>query len=308
MEKTSKLFMAIGGRKSFDEVSFPKYIGVGVVNILAVNPTKAELEDIYGTQLENAPEYLGENEIEINGEKVKFPQIRLDFIIKTIPEKNSGIDLKTKVSLFITKEYKYNKDRSKIQVINKYGETTWLSLTDAKAGVIPETLSWFEPADFRPAYMGEEELTGFLKAYLNVPSKSYKKKSGEIVTIPNKEEAEMRFEKISNYFKGDVSELKDALKLFPENKVKCMFGIRTTPEDKQYQAVYTQKFLKSNISDYSALDKDMQERKNNGAYPTTEFSVCNLREFIVDSTDFSNPPISESPLDEAPASWFTPGQ
>lgn len=308
MKKTSKIFMALGGRKSTEEVSFPKYIGVGSVNVLAVNPTKVELEEIYGTQLENSPEYIGENEIEVNGEKIKYPQVRLDFIIKTVPEKNNGIDLKTKVSFFITKEVRYNKDRNKVQVINKYGETTWLSLEDAKAGVIPETLSWFEHGNFKPALIGEEELTGFLKAYLNIPNKSYKKKSGEIVTIPNKEEAEIRLDKILDYFKGDYSEIKNALKLFPENKVKCMFGIKTTDDNKQYQAVYTQKFLKSNISDYSNLDKDLQDRKNNGAYPTTEFSVCDLKEFAVEPTNFSDKiNNTESPLDEAPSNWFTPG-
>ena len=66
-----------------------------------------------------------------------------------------------------------------------------------------------------------------------------------------------------------------------------MFGVRTTDDNKQYQAVYTQKFLKNNITDYSKLEEELQERKSAGAYPTTEFSTCDLKEYTVESTDFN---------------------
>jgi hypothetical protein len=46
-------------------------------------------------------------------------------------------------------------------------------------------------------------------------------------------------------------------------------------------------FLRNNVTDYSRLDKDLQERKNAGAYPSTEFAVCPLKEYTVESTDFS---------------------
>ena len=305
---TNKLFMAFAtGRESVEGVAVKRYIGVAPVYVLAVNPNKAELEKIYNTELENAPEYIGEAEIGQEGNKKKVSQVRLDFIVQTDSEKCNGIDMKTKVSFFIKKEWRYNRDETKVQVINKYGETTWLPIENAKNGTVPESLSWFEPADFRPAYIGEEELTAFIKAYLNIPNKSFRKKDGTVVELKDKSEAEARLDKIADYFKGDFSELRNVIAMQPKNKVKCMFGVRTTDDNKQYQAVYTQKFLKNNVTDYSKLDEDVQERKNNGAYPDTEFSICDLKEYSVESTEFptqeddGNVPFAGT---EASSPWF----
>lgn len=286
--KTDKLFMAFAtGKESTEGVAVKRYMGVAPVFVLAVNPNKVELEKLYDTELEKAPEYVGEAEIGQEGNKKKVPQVRLDFIVQTDADKCSGIEMKTKISFFIKKEWRYNRDETKVQVINKYGETTWLPIENAKNGTVPETLSWFEPADFRPAYIGEEELTAFIKAYLNIPNKSFRKKDGSVVELKDKSEAEARLDKIADYFKGDFSELRNVIALQPKNKVKCMFGVRTTDDNKQYQAVYTQKFLKNNVTDYSKLDEELQERKANGAYPDTEFSICDLKEYSVEATEFS---------------------
>lgn len=307
--KTNKLFMAFAtGKESTEGVAVKRYIGVAPVYVLAVNPNKAELEKIYNTELENAPEYVGEAEIGQEGNKKKVSQVRLDFIVQTDPEKCNGIEMKTKVSFFIKKEWRYNRDETKIQVINKYGETTWLPIENAKNGTVPESLSWFEAADFRPAYIGEEELTAFIKAYLNIPNKSYRKKDGTVVELKDKSEAEARLDKIADYFKGDFSELRNVIALQPKNKVKCMFGVRTTDENKQYQAVYTQKFLKNNVTDYSKLDEELQERKANGAYPDTEFSICDLKEYSVEATEFATTTEDDGDLpcagSEASSPWF----
>ena len=54
----------------------------------------------------------------------------------------------------------------------------------------------------------------------------------------------------------------------------------------------------------------MQERKAAGAYPTTEFSVCDLKEYAVESTDFSGNaddgdlPFDATPSAGAPSPWF----
>lgn len=304
----NKLFMAFGAGKESTEGSVVKrYIGVAPVFVLAVNPNKTELEKLYDTEIDNAPEYIGESEVGPEGNKKTVPQVRLDFIVKTDSDK-CGVDMMTKVSFFLKREARYNRDATKIQVINKYGETTWLPVDNAKNGTVPENLSWFEPANFRPAYIGEEELTAFIKAYLGIPNKSYRNKNGEVVEIKDKSEAEARLDNIENYFKGDFSEPRTLIALQPKNKVKCMFGVKTTDDNKQYQAVYTQKFLKNNVTDYSKLDKDLQERKSNGAYPDTEFSVCDIKEYTVESTDFTGTTTNdETPFGEDNSSsspWF----
>lgn len=298
MNNTNYLFMAFAsGRETTDSQEIKRYIGVAPVFVLAVNPTKDELEKIYNNTSDNAPEYLSKTEV--NGKEVE--QVRIDFIVQTNTERSNGIDLKTKLSFFLTNMPKYNRDGSKVQVINKYGETTWLSIEDAKNKVIPSNLSWFEAADIRPAYIGEAELTIFIKKYLNIPNKSYRKSNGELVELENKADAEARLDCISNYFKGDFSELKTIASLLPNNEIKCMFGVRTTDDGKMYQAVYSHEFVKNNVTDYSKLDEDLQNRKQNGAYPTTEFSICDLKEYTVESTTFT-PNDQEMPDMTSP--WF----
>ena len=113
-------FMAISkGSVSTEGLEIKRFIGVGSVFVLAVNPDKKKLEELYMTQLEKEPEYVGE--VEVGEDKHKVKNVRIDFIVKTDPEKCNGIDTTTKVSLFVRQEYMYSKDGSKIQVIDKYG-------------------------------------------------------------------------------------------------------------------------------------------------------------------------------------------
>lgn len=283
-------FMAFSkGTESTEGNIIKKYIGVAPVYVLAVNPNKEELEKLYNKELENGPEYI--SEIEVGEDKHKVQNVRLDFIVKTDTEKCGGVEFLTKVTFFIRNEYRFNKDKSKVQVIDKYGITAWVTIEQAKNHEIPMYKNG--PAnidkDYRPAYHGEEELTKFIKTYLGIPNvMKYVKDTW--VMVDNPEECEARLEHISDYFNNDFKELKEVIALQPTNKVKVLFGVRTTDDNKQYQAVYNQMFLKNNITDYSKLDADVKERKDNGAYPTTDFVVEDLKEYNVEATDFNNVP------------------
>ena len=301
--KISKVFMAFAGGKESTEGSVVKrYIGIAPVFVIAVNPTKAELEKLYNTTLEKDLNYL--SEAEVAGKKV--PQVRIDFIVKTDAAKANGIEMITKATYFLTKEFQYNKDATKVKVINKYGETTWLPIEDAKNKVIPENLSWFEAADFRPCYIGEEELTLFIKSYLNIPNKSYRDKAGKVIELSNKADAESRLDKIADYFKGDFKELKTVIGLQPNNKVKLGFGVKTTDDNKMYQAVFTHKPLKNHVTDYSKLGAEIKEKQDNGGYTNTVFSVDSLKEYIIEATDFSQGAkndTSDLPFGESKNPW-----
>ena len=277
--------MAIAkGNKSTEGNSIKRYIGVAPVFVLAVNPNKQELEKLYDTQLENDPEYL--SEIELDGKKV--PNVRIDFIVKT-DSKVCNIEFTTKIPFFIRKEYRYNRDKTKVQVIDKYGRTAWVTVEQAKNKEIP-ICSNGQPAnidkDYRPCFIGEEEITNFIRTYLNIPS-VMKYVNNTWIMVDHPEDCEVRLDNILEYFKGNFKELKEILTFQPNNKVKALFGVKTTDDNKQYQSVYTQMFLRNNVSDYSKLDKNLQERLAAGAYPTTEFSVENLREYTVESTNLN---------------------
>ena len=290
-------FMAFGtGKESTDAVEVKRYIGVAPVYVLAVNPNKAQLEKIYGITIENDPNYISESEVD--GKKVI--SARIDFVVKTDAEHCNGIDYTTKVSFFIRKEMRYNRDKTKVQVIDKYGRTAWVTIEQAKNHEIP-VYSNGNPAnidkDYRPAYVGEEDLTNFLKTYLGIPL-PMKYVNNQWVMADNLPECEARLESIDKYFKGDFSELKNILALQPKNRVKVLFGVKTSDDNKIYQAVYTQKFLRNNVSKYESLVQDLEARKSSGAYPTTEFKVCDLREYTVEATNFSTKDAGDMPFEQ----------
>jgi hypothetical protein len=290
MNKRSKIkhaFMAFGVAKNTDAVPIKRFIGVAPVSVIAVNPTLDELKKIYNSdKIQKSPEYI--RETEVNGKK--YPQILIDFVVKSDAEK-CGCDFTTRVGFFITNCFHYNKDNTKVEVINKYGETTWIPVDVAKTGSIPENQKWFE-GPYRPVYQGEEQLTQFIKAFLGIPVKSYKNAKGEVVEIEKKSDAECQFEDVQKFFKGDITEIKNAIAMAPDHKVKVMFGVKTAADNNQYQAAYTHMFLKNNINPdksthiYTKLDKDCVDRQAAGSYQNTEFSAAPVREYDVTATDF----------------------
>ena len=304
--KTNVTFMAFAaGKQSTEGTSVKRYIGVAPVKILAINPSKQELEKLYNTELEKDPEYVSITEV--GEDKHKVETVRIDFIVNTVPEKCDNIDFMSKVSFFIRNEYRYNRDKTKVQVIDKYGRTAWVTIEQAKKREIPMYSNGPAnlDADYRPVFVGEEDLTNFLKEYLNIPN-VMKYVNNKWVMNTNTSDSEARLESIKNYFKGDFTELRNAVALQPDNKIKVLFGVKTTDDNRQFQAVFTQMFLRNNVTNYSRLDKELNERKQAGAYPTTEFQVCELKEYTVEATDFNK---VETPNDDpfgAPQAENTP--
>lgn len=294
---TAKIFMAFAkGNETTDSAIVKRYTGVAPCYVLGVNPNKAKLEEIYGTTLENAPEYL--STVDVDGKTVSTA--RIDFIVKTDPEKSNGIEMLSKVALFLRKEYRFNRDKTKVQVIDKYGRTAWVTKEEAAAHAIPVYTNGPAnlDADYRPCYVGEEELTNFIKTYLNIPN-VMKYVDKKWVMVDNPDECLARLENVDKFFTGDFSELNTIVNLQPKNKIKLLFGVKTNDEGKQYQAVYTQMFLKNGVQDYSKLDKDLQDRKAAGAYATTEFFVGDLKEYTVEATNFASAPVSENPFGDS---------
>lgn len=284
--------MAFGkGNESTEGIQITRYTGVASVLVKGVNPTKEELEKFYGRDIENAPEYIGV--AEVNGEQV--PQVRLDFLVEADPDKYKNaegqpIGLKSRVTLFLRKAHRVS-SAGKMQIIDKYGRTAWATPQEIEAKQIP-VYSNGKPAnidaDYRLAYNGEEDLIKFLIAYLNIPS-CQRYVNGEWVMndATKLPDSEAMLDHIDDYFKGDVKELKNILSYQPNNKVKVLFGVRTAEDGRQYQTVYTRMFLKNNVTDYSRLDKEVQETKASGALSTSEFDTVELHEYVVTPTDFS---------------------
>lgn len=296
--KNNFSFMAFAsGKVSSEGSEVKRYIGVAPVTLLATNPTKEQLEKIYNTSLDKAPEYTGTQNS--NGKSV--PYARVDFIVKTDAERSSGIDMVTKVSYFISKDYRFNRDATKIQVIDKYGRTAWVTKEQLTNHEIPQYKNGPANIDssYRPCYVGEEDLTNFIKVYLNIPNVQ-KYVNNEWVMVDNPSECEARLDSIDKLFAGDFKELQEIMSYQPNNKIKVMFGVKTTDDGKQYQAAYTQMVLRNGVSDYSRLDKALKESKDSGAYANTEFIADNIKEYKVEATSVEDMPDTAP----EPTGWF----
>lgn len=283
------------------------YAGVGSCFVKAVNPTKAELEKIYGRDFEKDPEYL--TSVETDDHK-QIPQVKIDVIVKPDPEKyldmqNQPIDTLIHVTLFLRRQYRYGSKTGKYQIIDKYGRTAWATKEDIEAKRIPmykdkdgnDFQANISP-DYIPAYEGLEELTNLIRAYLNIPTVEKWENNKIVGLIDNPADAEVLPDHIEDLFKGNFSEIREIFGYQPDNKVKICFGVRTTEENKQYQAAYTRMFLKNNIIDYKKLEKHVADAKNGGAFPTTEFDFSELHEYMIAPTSFAAPAQSAMPNTE----------
>lgn len=277
------------GQTVGNSVVAPKYIGVAPVSVLAVNPNKAELEKLYNRTIDEEPNYLTETRPDENGKT--YSSVRINFIVKTNPnnEESKGIEFITGVNFFIQKKYKFGSKSGKYQIIDKYGRTAWATKEEIENKQIPTYSNG--PAnidvDYRPCYDGEAELTSFIKNYLGIPDVQIYA-NGAWVPNPkySSEECEARLSNIDSYFKGDFSELKELISYQPNNNIKLLFGVRNAEDNKQYQSVFTQYTMKNFNTNYSRLEKELQERKAAGAYSTTEFKVGPLEEYKIQATKF----------------------
>ena len=311
MEKKNFLFMAIAnGKTSTEPTEVKKYIGVGSVSVLAVNPTKAQIKELMNYEPQEEPVYTGVQEID--GKKVNYA--RVDFIVKVDNEKY-GIDYVGRMTYFIRNQYRKGSNSGKYMVLDNYNNSAWATEDTIKSK--GQVMYSNGPAkligEYRPAYVGEYELTNFIRQYLVIGSAgetngfdyingSWVEKSGDDL-----KDCECSFtaSEIQKMFNGDFTAIRDAIALQPTNKVKVLFGIRTTDDGKEYQDIYTNYVLRNNASSVTKLQEKVEEAKNNGGLSNRIYEFCDLKEYKVAATNFSDAPAADNPF-ESDQSSATP--
>ena len=280
--KDNTVLMAFGRvNESVEGGVIKRYIGTSPVFVKAVNPSKDERNKLLNAEIDNEPEYIKEREVD--GTKVR--QVIVTFYVKPDVEEEVIIPM----TFFVDKSYRFNKDKTKVQVIDKYGYSGWATQEEIKNQTKLKSSTGKDlriATPYRPAYNGEIKLIEFIKYYLNI-DEAISYINGEWVPNPKvkAEDCECSLD-MDKLFKGDFSEIKEVPTLMPTNKVKVMFGVRTTDEGKQYQAVYTERVLRNGVKDYSEIDKSLQEGKNNGRYSNIEYDIKPFREYTVEATNF----------------------
>lgn len=299
-------FMALGKVHESKEFTRDYFKGVGAVNILAVNPTREEQNNILKSDRNTNPiEYVGKTTVTDNqGNEVEVPQIRITFIVRTDPKIacNNGIDTTQLVSFFITRARWWNKDYTKFQVIDRYGRTAWVTPEEFEAHKVPTyTVKSGEHAgevremnicpDYRPAYMGEDDLMKNIKAFLVIdrpdPWNPETKRYEMSTDAKYLEGAECLLETWENIFKGDVSEIRNAIMSVPQQAYKLMFGVRTKQDGTQNQVFYLREPLKLSETKYDTLQKDLVNDMVSNLHTDTVYKAGPLEKFTLAPTDYS---------------------
>lgn len=267
------------GSASVASNGFTMYQGVGAFNVVAVNPTKEELSKLQNREITEDIVYTGKDDMNLD-------TMRVVFWLKSNPEFNNGIELLTSLTFNLTKSQRVGTNSGKVQVIDKYGRTAWATTDDIKNKAIPMYTNGPAniSADYRPAFVGEEYLVKFLQNWLNIPNcMNYINGSWVMKDDPSDSEVSLN---VQDVFSGKLEEIKELVNLAASYMVKCVVGVRTTDEGKQYHNVFTREFAKNSNNDYSKIEKAVTELKNNGGAANVEYDFAPLHEYVVTATNF----------------------
>lgn len=216
--------MAINANNSNEEVAsgggIPLYVGIAPMQVVAINPSLAELNSI-GINAQVEPQYT---DVSIGGDTYN----KLTFWIKCLEPAFT-----TRFDVLVKPEFRLAKSGKK-QWCNSVGQ---FAFADDKAS---EAYEWFKSDGERQAYVGEETLMSFIKAYANVAN-------GD----------ECAFETIDRIMAGDVAEIRQLVNALSENRVRLLLGVK----DGKYQQVYTKHFGR-----LKPFRKDLFVKELNGDY------------------------------------------
>lgn len=286
------------GNKSVQR-EFKRFIGVASVEVLAFNPTQEELAKLYNTDSIREPVYIDKTPEGVE-------RVKLVFYLQ--PNKLMHKEASTMilpVTFTITNQFVVGRNSGKHQVIDSYGRTGWVTKEQLDNHEIPTEYQKYKllEDDYRPTYVGEENLTKFIKAYANIPNLTRTDfKTKEVSYIENPNDAKARFNNLSSLFKGDFAEILGLLSVTKGYLVKVAVGVRTTDENKLYQDVFNRAFIKNAASSYRLLEREIKNAQDNGAFSSTEFKILPLHEYKVEQTLTSEiseiAKIENKPLDD----------
>jgi len=221
--------MSVQG-KTKENVEFSKKTGFFEGKVVAINPNKEELAKMLGVEIENEPEYTVTEEVE--GKEVKKAQIV--FWLKDEVEREGSHGYRSarfwlkdleRTNAITEDELAAGTKIRKKQYINSIGTTTWAD----KAENIQD---WFKERSYRVAKIGEEELYGFIAAWLNKLDRQDK-------------DTLLSFD-WNRLINGNVKELKDQMGGEYDDTVVALVVVRSVDKDgekKEYEQVYTRKFM-----------------------------------------------------------------
>ena len=243
------------------------WTGVENFKVLTVNPTKEELENIYGRELNFTPEYLKKTTVTDGDGEREALQIRLNFILA-----NEDETITTKAQFYVVQTH-HKSQGGTLKVLNVYGKSTWLSEEHIKANTVPDNMHFYSTESLKVAYRGEEEVIDFLTNLLNLPNINK-------ASDPSDCHAYISKEVWAKIFQGDTTFFRNIID-GTNNKVGQLLGVKTKGDGKQVQVTYTRKALRqytknsTSSTKYDYLDKSVKNAQAGGAFGNVDFGGGN---------------------------------
>lgn len=252
-----------------------RYIGVASVQVVAINPNNAKLRSFGWEIPEDAaePEYSSEAP-NAAGKTIRIQRVRLLVQIQDFADKPV-----VPLDFFCTAEPRMNMDNTKCQIIDDYGRTAWATKEEFKTGSIPVNKDGNKMricTPYRPCHRGEEGLIKFLVAYFSNPIDVWDNRKS--AWTENLEASKVTFDNWTALCNGDLKELAAAIALQPNNRVKVVFGIRHTEDNRSYQTFMQNVFILNErnfnwqTGEYNQVSREIARLANTPNGAMTEYS------------------------------------
>lgn len=241
--------MAVKGKVKEQKPDYVKefYVGLASVKVVAINPTRAELNKLLGMGEE------GEEKEEfkyLDTDKDGNTRLRLSFWLY---DEETGKHFVQ--SIYLIDEERKSKDGKKVQIVNSVCDTTWVPLMEGKDGELTDeadttfTQEWFMKflskekevlgdKKVRNALRGEEELCNLLRAWLSM---DWYDADTEVMLDTKK------------LFKENLKELRDLIgdERYSRSFI-ALLGVNTSEDDssKKYQEIFRKAYLPSSFMRY----------------------------------------------------------
>lgn len=210
-----------------------KYVGLTAVTVKAVNPTRSELNKLLGKE-------DGDDQTEIqylSQDKEGNDRVRLSFWLHDAKTDKYFIH-----SFNLTKKERTSRDGSKSQYINSTASVAWAdsdsNLATWFTNFLDRSKNDIGEKTYRKAYLGEEELSALVRAWLgrmiwNDPNTSVMIDTDTLI-------------------EGDYSELRALIGSGYDTPFTILLGVRTdeNDSDKHYQQIYPKAFLPEKFVEY----------------------------------------------------------
>jgi hypothetical protein len=250
------------------------YTGAENFKVIALNPTKSELEEIYGREINFDPEYLGDTEVSDSDGKRNASQIRLDFYLS-----NEDDSIQTKIQFYVSNTH-HKSESGKYKSINFFGKEAWLDQDSIQNKVMPENMSWYRADGVKVAKRGEFELISSLVNLLNLPFDL--SKVGDV----SEAYASISKEEWVTIFSGDVTRLRTIIE-GTNNKIGVLMGVKTKGDGKLVQTTFNRHTMRqysisaTKTDKFKYILKDLDQAVAAGAFGNVNFGPRDLivREF-----------------------------